>query len=309
MPPPLRALLNPNGDVLIQRWSLIVLMTALRFSGLSIEYLRLSEDPTTNSRLGKPAITHGLDFRGMLLGLDGREYTFEQGDDVPRSTVQHLAQPLAKLKHLRLDLNDKYRQDRSEMILLGTVRNGTIRTLLTGMHELQSLDLRLCFKVMTTRTYFTIIPTPDELFGEERIFGRLRRLRLADLWLEARDLCRFLGRHAETLDEVELVDINLGETCKAQSLGGRLSGGVRVPLPLMLPAMSGLGTADTYPEWEAVAKTCRGLRKLRGLAIDAPWLGVAHAVLGVFEVEELVEQGMDGRPKCLVPRPFKSLWA
>ncbi|KAK4539627.1 hypothetical protein LTR36_010510 [Oleoguttula mirabilis] len=172
-------------------------------------------------------------------------------------------------------------------VLCMFVEHGGLRRFLGELKELEGLDLRM-------RSVNSKSATPAPVYIPLSIvFGNLR---FSDLWLEPAELCELLGRHASTLEEVTLANINLGETALTRS----------PQQSTHVIAMTGMRQA--YPEWEAVARTCQAMSRLAGLLLEAPSVDVLWEVLGVFEVEDLMERGMGERGNRLGVRGFADLW-
>lgn len=173
--------------------------------------------------------------------------------------------------------------------------------------SLQNLFVRMsCYQVHhDAGTILTAIVDLEDVFGDIT-FPNLRTLRLDAFWSEANELCSFIKRHQATLRHLTLANITLGGT-QAEIEGHPEA----TPGLMTLPPQS--VRIDHYtskrdngcilsipPAWKQVAKMCQKLPKLKGLRLDGPSASEDWTVLSVFDVEELHEEGMNGRENRLV---------
>ena len=189
--------------------------------------------------------------------------------------------------HLRL-------HDISRNLYRHLSRHGRLRQILTDLPSLE--DLQICLQpileseiVDAPRSGYPIVPLQD-ILGDV-VFEKLKHLVLGDFWLETGELCEFLLRHRQSLADLTLHSIRLGETMDAQRL------------------VEGVGLSDLprtcthYPttmavpkQWDQVAKTCQQMPKLTGLTIIAAAEGIEWSELGLVGSFRVTDLGMNGRP-------------
>lgn len=277
MPPPYGMLKDPTRLHYHQTHGFSIVFHALSRSDRQLERLTVAQRSGDRTRGDLPGVV--IHFRNLTI-----------------PTMAAIAAPLRRLKHLRLHLEDKGLQDAVPFDTSPSVigRCG-VAAFLRPLQCLQTLDLRMhAARTMDSKFFIVIAPWWD-VFGDTT-FSELRTLVLSGFWLESDDLRGVLDRHAKTLEEVTLVEINLGGTADAEYV---LPGTYALPLSKDRPYTS--SSALEYPEWEAVADTCKQLPKLRGLFIGKPSVRVHQQTLNVFDVEDLMSRGLDERPNCLDP--------
>lgn len=229
----------------------------------------------------------GVAGSGRLLGCPGMVVNWDY-IYTAASSMSRIAEPLRHLRELHFSLDDEHLRDKA---LYKTTKEGGLLRFLGELEELETLSLRMrSAEIVNGTVKMAYIPL-SKVFGDTTFYA-LRKLYLSDYWLEQSELCELLVRHASILEEVMLTNLNLGGTVDASTHY----------------VISADDEHDPFLEWEEVAKTCQKLPKLKGLSIELPSVGVEWEVMGWFEVEKLVETGMDGRPNSLMSRPFAELW-
>lgn len=289
MPPPFRTLLQRDHSCRMQNQGFSILLTALSRAETTLLRLTIAESP--NQVLGDQAPKQ-FDFPGILLGFAA----------MSASTMRTLTTPLKHLRELRLELVDKDVLHSDTLVLPHLIANDGLKDFLAPLENLEKLSLRIHAAKTTESAWHTVIVPLRKVFSPDRTLRYLRKLTLADFWLEPAELSDFLTRHAPTLEELTFKDINLGETSAAPEV---VPGTVSLPF---LEAMMATLEVEEYPKWEVVSRSCRGLSKLRGLTIQGPSVGLKRIVLGYLQVDELVEEGMDGRENCLKVGHFGEIW-
>lgn len=289
MPPPLHTLTDLKHAFIIQNRGFRILLEALARADRYLD--RLAVAATSDHALGGVGVPH-IGFPGMLLDFDS------MSEDCMRT----LARPLAHLRNLHLDLDDKDLPCNKNLNIHRTIGNGGLSRFLAHLHGLQALDLRVHAAKTAYDAFHTVIVPLSKVFSNAT-FKQLRKLALADFWLEPEELCEVLSRHSSALEEVTLTNINLGGVADAPEL---ISGTVRLMLPVFRPWR--FTTPDIYMESEAVARACQTLPRLSGLAIEGPSVGVNWTALAVFDTEDLVECGMNGRPNAFMPASIVNIW-
>ncbi|KAK5124803.1 hypothetical protein LTR85_001516 [Meristemomyces frigidus] len=289
MPPPFRTLLDLEYSSRIQNQGLELLLGTLASAGRHIE--RMSISSSDNSLFNNTMAPH-LRFPGMLINFDG----------LSAKQMNLMTRPLTNLKQLRLHLEDKDQAHSDTLQLHQLVGRGGLQRFLARLPKLEVLDLRVHAAKTTESAFHTVIVPLKRVFGDTT-FGQLRKLTLSGFWLEPGKLCELLSRHAATLQEVAVTEVNLGGTRDAPEL---ILGTVSLLLPQNRPHR--LGALASYPGWESLAQTCQSLPKLEGLAIETPSVGLHWQTLGLFEVDDLIERGMNGRPNRLTSAGFAGLW-
>ena len=188
------------------------------------------------------------------------------------------------------------------MLMRDCVRNGGMVDFLSRLQDLENIHIRLYTHIPSAGKVLTIIVPLSKIFGNT-VFSRLRELALDSLWLESGELCDLLSRQGNTLELLTLSNLNLGETTVAAEW---ISGVVRIAEVGF--RVHAAGMVERHPEWLQVAEACQSLPKLRGLAIETPSVSVDWTVLPGWEVEELIEIGMDGRENALAVRSWRDIW-
>lgn len=285
MPCPLRTLSGLIHNSLFEGEAFMMILSTLSRSG---RLLRRFSMASSGRHVALGPIASKLfraAFPGMVFGGDG--FMVSKPAALPR-----LARPLRHLKELRLDFDDQHMKGSS---LRTFNQKGGLRDFLAQLTELETMSLRMLSTEATDGMYH-MAHIPFSLIFGNTIFRALRELRLSDLWTEPPELCELFSRHASTLEDIALVGMNLGDTARTHTL---------YPGTLL---EEGGGARSTFPEWEAVAKTCQAMPKLAGLSLEMPSVGATSELLGFFDVEDIMERAMDGLPNRLAPRPFTDLW-
>lgn len=191
---------------------------------------------------------------------------------------------LLRTMHLRL-------YARSKDLYRHVSRHGRLRQILTNLPSLQ--NLQLCFDSSLESIPIDQDQFPHPIVPLQNIFGdvvldKLRHLVLAAFWLETDELCDFLLRHRDSLEDLELKFIRLGETMDAErtAMGVGLAG---------IPCKSYPTTMVVSERWDQIAKTCQQMPKLTGLTITGAAEGIEVKKLGMAGNFRVTDLGMNGR--------------
>ncbi|KAK3722412.1 hypothetical protein LTR37_002403 [Vermiconidia calcicola] len=295
MPPPYHTLLSPKSASVKQDQVFLTLLSALSDAGRSLQ--RFGIESSDNRALGRPDTQHFAVFPGMLIHFD----------HLSKTTLKHVTQPLRRLHSLHIDLADEDKATSNIVQMYQCIGEGGLARFLATLTSLEHLHVRIhtqCTIAGPFPAVHTVVVPLQKIFGSS-VFPRLRRLSLDSLWLEPTELCDLLLRHGATLEQLTLANINLGETGR----GRQMTPGITTLLP---PGQRFSHFLPTSPlpatEWTQVARTCPELPKLQGLKIEAPSVSMDWCHLAVFDVEELVEMGIDGRDNTLSDGPPLDIW-
>ena len=295
MPPPYHTLLSPKAASVRQDQVSLTLLSALSDAGRSLQ--RFGIESSDNRALGRPDTQHFAVFPGMLIHFD----------HLSKTTLRHVTQPLRRLSSLHIDLADEDMPTSNIIKMHQCISEGGLARFLAQLTSLEHLHVRIqtqCTIAGPFPAVHTVVVPLQKVFGSS-VCPCLRRLSLDSLWLEPTELCNLLSRHGGTLEQLTLANINLGETNR----GRHLVPGITTLLPPAQRSSHFLPTAPVpVTEWTQVARTCHELPKLQGLKIEAPSVSVDWCRLGLFDVEELVEIGINGRDNALSDGPPLDIW-
>ncbi|KAK5745754.1 hypothetical protein LTR17_001256 [Elasticomyces elasticus] len=145
--------------------------------------------------------------------------------------------------------------------------------------NVETLSLSVCKQAPAVRqgSKTTVITLGEVLRGRQ--FPSLRELRITDMWLEPVEICDFVLAHADTLEVVKLVNINLGDRAGVDQYLGL----VNIPAH---PSQAPLDESEREG-WKQVVKTCKVLPKWEGLGIAGATVGKDWKVVSEDDFEQI----------------------
>ncbi|KAK4904210.1 hypothetical protein LTR49_026301 [Elasticomyces elasticus] len=145
--------------------------------------------------------------------------------------------------------------------------------------NVETLSLSVCKQGPGVhQTSMTTVITLGEVLGG-RQFPSLRELRITDMWLEPVEICDFVLAHADTLEVVKLVNINLGDRVRADQHLGLVS----------IPGHPSQAPLDENERewWKQVVKTCKVLPRWEGLGLAGATVGKDWKVVSEDDFNEI----------------------
>ncbi|KAK4557073.1 hypothetical protein LTR86_006054 [Recurvomyces mirabilis] len=277
MPPlPILAFRDPATCSQEQSRRFTYLLAALASSGRHIRSFRIMSSPKVDL---SPTVARHYTVPGLSLD-------FAQLARDPNVIISS-SEGLSRVKELEIDMSSIDHPNSSVPQTHSLNSNcAALAPFLNIFWVLEVLNVRLCAQYRVENITLRIAPTLQQIFAN-KIYTRLRKVVIREMWFMPEDLVGFLHRHEQTLQIIELVGINLGG-CKPHA-GQRL-----FTVGHMLSMMHGQESL----EWEQVAVACKFMPKLRGLRIEGASVGKEWCALGVHDMLEVEEAGMDGRENC-----------
>nr|OQO23103.1 hypothetical protein B0A51_07455 [Rachicladosporium sp. CCFEE 5018] len=215
--------------------------------------------------------------------------------------------PSPTLRRLRLEIAmDSVDTEKS---FKRAVSSDILELLWYAAANIRELDLEVRVKSglnSLTRVQGILYPLSN-IFSELDMFKHLCKVTLRSMWLDPKDLAAFVITHKSTLQQIQLIDMNLRGTA------GFLKRMQQVIHYLDVPEFSELGTllgggSDGKLPWMEVMQACRDVQDLRALAISGASVSLQRTRLCEDDCIELVEVGMNGRANLLATPGWWSMW-
>ncbi|KAK5746885.1 hypothetical protein LTR17_000516 [Elasticomyces elasticus] len=277
MPPPFLAAEDAKAARKMQNKAMMLTDFGILDGGLKIEYFHIS--PTCSAVLNP--LTEDYQLPSMMVDFDTLAYS--------RLVFGYHGECIGKryntLKDLHLDLSHiGYRSTNSDSsVLFGLDTSCAYLTEFFGsLQNVESLSLSVCAQAdgigQTKKT--TFITLEQALKG--RVLPKLREIKISDMWLEPASICSFLLAHADTLDIIKMMNINLVNLGDLDTTFQHL-GLVRIPAQ----SSQALLDDNERESWKQVVKTCKGLPKWQGLGIAGATAGKDCKVVSKDDLDEI----------------------
>jgi len=278
-PVPVLALQDPATCAQEQSCRLCLLLPALVLSENYVRRFVISSSPWTDL---SPSFAKHYSIPGMSIW-------FFQLAKRP-SFISQVKEAFGRIQELELDMCDNDHPD-SDLVQAMRLADSfdSLSPIMAIFDELRVVNIRLRAQTNFMWTPLRTAPTLQKIFAD-KMYPHLRTVKVREMWLLPADFIEFLLRHQQTLQTVELMGVNLGG-CEPDA--GSPAQGLFV-----VGMLSTMSTGRDFPEWKQVVEACKTMPKLHGLRIEGASVGMGWYALGVYDMLELEETGMDGRENC-----------